>query len=72
MKRMRKTVAEKHAEYFYHPVEDYWVCKYCDMKIDKPSANHVLIYHSEEYDLEQHMEAHKNKKCNCSGSVVEL
>ena len=72
MKKMRKTVAEKHAEYFYHPVEDYWVCKYCNMKIDKPSANHVLIYHSEEYDLEQHMEAHKNKKCNCSGSVVEL
>jgi hypothetical protein len=72
MKKLRKTIVEKHPQYFYHPVKNYWVCKYCDMKVDKPSANHVLVYHSEEFDLEQHMLAHKEGRCKCSGSVMEL
>ena len=72
IKKQRKTVVAKHIKYFYHPEREGWVCKFCGLKVKKPSPIHIFTYHSEEYDLEQHMIAHKEGKCKCSGSVMEV
>lgn len=72
IKKIRKTVVEKHCEYFYHPIEDSYQCKFCEYLSESLDSNHILKYHSEEMDLEQHMESHKAGKCKCSGSVLEL
>jgi len=72
MKKLRKTIVRKHTEYFYHITDFGYECKYCDFKSEELDSEHVIQYHSEEMDLEQHMVAHKEGKCKCSGSVIEL
>ena len=72
IKKLRKTVVRKHLEYFYHPMGDLFKCKYCEYTSETLNADHIFKYHSEEYDLEQHMQSHKEGRCKCSGSVLEL
>tara|TARA_R110002020_G_scaffold249930_1_gene463963 strand:+ start:658 stop:876 length:219 start_codon:yes stop_codon:yes gene_type:complete len=49
----------------------FHVCRYCGKEFKGFSVAHIKKYHSEEMDFAEHIKAHKDKKCNCSGVVYE-
>jgi len=67
MKKQRKVVVN--LEYYF--IKRY-VCKICGKVFEKPNTEHITKYHSDELNFEEHMEAHKNGNCKCSGVVMEV
>ena len=49
----------------------FYLCRYCGETFKRTSSKHMMKYHMDERDFTEHIKAHKDKKCNCSGVVYE-
>ena len=56
-------------EYFY---EKKYKCKFCDEEFYNINREHIEKYHKDEMDFEDHVKAHKDGKCGCSGVDIAL
>ena len=60
-------------EYYFHR---QWKCKYCDVMFEhfnhEEMKEHIKKYHDDEMDFEDHIKAHKDGKCSCSGVDITL
>jgi hypothetical protein len=72
---MGKVNIKREIGYFYtlERKGDGWIhiCRYCGKEFKNLSTRHIEKYHSDEMDFSDHIKAHKDKKCGCSGIVYE-
>ena len=59
--------------YFYSKT----FCKFCKQEFPigvskEERREHIKKYHDDEMDFEDHIKAHKDGKCNCSGVDITL
>ena len=54
-------------DYYY---STRYTCKFCGEKMDSASRDHIEKYHKDEMDFEDHVQAHKDGKCGCSGVEI--
>lgn len=53
------------------------VCRFCSTVFNINESKevlekHIKKYHNDEMDFEDHVKAHKDGKCSCSGVEIEL
>ena len=60
-------------EYYF---QRQWKCKYCDIICEyfnsEEMKKHIKKYHDDEMDFEDHVKAHKDGKCGCSGVEMSV
>ena len=61
-------------EYYFYT---RWICKFCKEQFSLATTkservSHIKKYHDDEMDFEDHIIAHKEGKCGCSGVDITL